>query len=306
MPYTYPPAAPTLSGDQITISRFLSSPTLVARRLRTILENRYIADYLLSQRFRVVGGAVVYETGESIFTNDDPRSVAPGAEYPVTTAATAAASIAATQKWGQDAKVTDEQIARTNMQAVDRALLKLANQNVRFVDSLALSAISTAVTNGVAVATPWTSATAGAILKDVALAKANILKLNQGYEPDTIVVSDLAWANVYASFVTAGLMPREADNPLITGQFPVIDGLTWLPTPNLPVAGTALILDHNLLGGMGDEDLGGGYGGGEAAGVQTKSIRDEDNDQWKLRARRVCVPVVQEPAAAYKLTSVGV
>ena len=44
MPYTYPPAAPTISGDNVTISRFLNNPTLVARRLRTLLEQRYIAD----------------------------------------------------------------------------------------------------------------------------------------------------------------------------------------------------------------------------------------------------------------------
>jgi hypothetical protein len=46
MAYTYPPAAPSLSGDTETISRFLHNPTLVARRLRTLLEQRYIADTL--------------------------------------------------------------------------------------------------------------------------------------------------------------------------------------------------------------------------------------------------------------------
>ena len=35
MPYTYPPPAPSISGDTVTISRFLQNPTLVARRLRT-------------------------------------------------------------------------------------------------------------------------------------------------------------------------------------------------------------------------------------------------------------------------------
>jgi hypothetical protein len=68
MPYTYPPAAPSISGDNVTISRFLNNPTLVARRLRTLLEQRYIADTLLSGRFNVEGGAVTYETGESIFS----------------------------------------------------------------------------------------------------------------------------------------------------------------------------------------------------------------------------------------------
>jgi hypothetical protein len=75
--YTYPPAAPTISGDNVTISRFLNNPTVVARRLRTLLEQRYIADTLLSGRFQVSGGAVSYETGEPIGTGDNPRAVSP-------------------------------------------------------------------------------------------------------------------------------------------------------------------------------------------------------------------------------------
>jgi hypothetical protein len=291
----------------LTISRFLNSPTLVARRLRTLLENRFIADYLLSQRFKVIGGAILYETGESIFTADAPRQIAPGMDYPITTAATAAASLAATSKWGQDAKVTDEQIARTQMQPVNRALTKLANQNVKTIDGLALSAVATAVSQTTAATASWTTATAAQMLKDVANAKANILALNQGYEPDTVVLSDLAWAAAYTGFVAAGLLPREGDNPLVTGQFPVIDGMTWLPTPNLPTAGNVFIADHTLLGGMADEDLGGGYASVNTGtvGVESKSIRDDDNDQWKLRVRRVCVPIVQEPGAAWKITGVG-
>jgi hypothetical protein len=78
MAYTYPPAAPTLSGDTETISRFLQSPTLIARRLRTLLEQRYIADALLTGRFQVSGGAIQYETGESIFSTDNPQAVSAG------------------------------------------------------------------------------------------------------------------------------------------------------------------------------------------------------------------------------------
>src|ERR1700759_852182 len=132
MPYTYPPAAPSLSGDLETISRFLNNPTLVSRRLRTIAEQRYISDVVLSPRFQVSGGAVLYETGESIFTSDNPRAVAPGSEYPLTMAPTGVASIAKTVKWGQDTEITDESIKRQNMQPVSKAMLKLVNQNVKY------------------------------------------------------------------------------------------------------------------------------------------------------------------------------
>jgi hypothetical protein len=70
----------------------------------------------------------------------------PGAEYPLTTAPTGAASLAKTVKWGQDTKVTDEAIARQKMQPVNKAMIKLVNQNVKYVDSAWLSAIASAVT----------------------------------------------------------------------------------------------------------------------------------------------------------------
>lgn len=306
MPYIYPPAAPTLAGDIETISRFLNTPTMVARRLRTLLEQRYIADTLLTGRFVVSGGAVQYETGESIFTSDNPRAVAPGSEYPLTGLATGTASIAKTVKWGQDTEVTDEAIARQRMQPVDKAMLKLVNQNVRYVDSIALSAIASSVTATQAAAATWAAGTAQQKLTDIATAKASILALNQGYDPDTVVVDDVTWAYAYASFTSGGFLPREeAANAVVTGGFPVIDGMRWLSTPNLPTPGTVLVLDSKMLGGMADEDLGGpGYVSAGGIGVQSKSIRSDDIDGWRLRCRRVTVPVIVEPAAARKITGV--
>lgn len=305
MPYSYPASAPTLSGDVLTISRFLNSPTAVARRLRTLLEQRYIGDTLLQARLQVSGGAVVYETGETIFTADNPAAVAPGSEYRLTPLGTGTAQVAKTVKWGQDAIITDEAIRRQNIDPVNRAMVKLANQNVKFIDGIALSAISTAVTQNTAAAAAWTSATAAQILSDVALAAANIRALNNGYEPDTVVLSDIAWANAYSKLTAAGFLPREDGNPVITGNFPVIAGMRWLPTPNLPTAGQVLVVDSKVLGGMADEDLGGGYAQ-VLPGVEAKSIRDDEKDLWRLRARRVTVPIVIEPNAAWKITGVGV
>jgi hypothetical protein len=304
MPYTYPPAAPTLSGDIETISRFLNTPTLVTRYLRTLAQQRYIADALLSQRFQVSGGAVLYETGETIFTADSPRAVAPGGEYPLTTAATGAASIAKTSKWGQDTLVTDEAIKRQNMQPVTKAFLKLVNQNVKFIDGISLSAIASAVTATAAVTASWKTATAAQMLADVALAKAAILALNQGYMPDTVALDDATWAHAYAAFVSGGFLPREQpQGAVVTGEFAVIDGMRFLPTPNIATPGTILVVDSTMLGGMADEDLGGpGYANAGALGVEGKTIRDDENDRYRLRMRRVTVPIVTEPAAGYVLT----
>lgn len=307
MAYTYPPAAPTLSGDVESINRFLKSPTLVQRRLRELAEQRYISDAILTGRYRAEGGAVLYETGEAIFADDDPRAVTPGSEYPLTTLGTGAASLAKTVKWGQDTEITDESIARRQMDPVERAFAKLINENVSHVDSVALSAVASAVTQSTAAAADWSTATAAQILRDVLLAAANMRALNQGYAPDTVVVDDLNHAYALAAFTAGGYFARENDgaNPALSGAFPVVGGLRWLPTPNGVASNTAVVLDSTQLGGMADEDLGGpGYVGGGPAGVQAKTMRDDERDAWRIRVRRVTVPVVVEPAAAWKITGI--
>ncbi|ATO14680.1 hypothetical protein CO540_13280 [Micromonospora sp. WMMA2032] len=306
MPMTYPPAAPSVTGDITSIHTLLQSPTLIARRLRTLAEQRFISDALLTGRFEATGGAIQYEQADSMYTDRTPEIVRPGMEYPLAGVGIGPTQIAEVQKWGQDVPVTDESIKRLKRNPVDRAFIKLVNQMVKQVDSVSLAVIASTVTATAAAAATWTTATAKQIFSDVALAKANILALNEGFDPDTVVVSDFAWTYAMATFADAGYLPREDGNsPVLTGNFPVIDGMRWLSSPNLPTANTALVLDSTQLGGMADENLGGPGYAGAAAGIETKSIRDDDRDKYKLRARRVTVPIVIEPGAARKITGLG-
>ncbi len=306
MSITYPPAAPTITGDIVSISRFLASPAQIARRLRTLAQQRFISDALLTGRFVVVGGAIQYEQGESIYADRVPQTISPGGEYPLTTLGTGPASLARTEKWGQDSIITDESIKRQLMNPVNRALVKMVNQMVKTVDSVSLAAIASAVTATRAATAAWTLATARQMFLDVGLAKASILGLNQGYDPDTVVLDDTRWTYAMASFVDAGYLPREsASGAVQTGVFPVIEGMRWLRSPNMPTANTVLVLDSQQLGGMADEDLGGpGYVNSDGVGVQAKTMREDENDQYRVRCRRVTVPVVLEPGAACVVTGV--
>lgn len=306
MTYTYPPAQPTLSGDVLSINRFLNNPTLVARRLRTLAEQRFISDVLLSQRFTTTSGSVVYETGESIYTDTAPESVTPGSEYPLTAVSTGAASIAKTVKWGRDVEVSDESISRQQMNPVERAFIKLVNHMVKTVDAVAMSAINSAVTQNTDAIASWASDSGTNILRDIARAKAKIIALNQGYDPDTVVVDDVTFANLISDSKFSLLLPRESTaSPVYTGEFPVVAGMRILPTPN-GLSGKAIVLDSKALGGMADENIGGpGYVATGGVGVQAKTIRQDEVDGWRLRCRRVTVPIIQEPAAAWKINGVA-
>lgn len=303
MSYSYPPVAPTFSGDNETISRFLNTPTLVSRRVQDITSNRFIADVLLTGRTDVSGGAITYDVDEDLYTVRAITAVSPGGEYDLTTLANGTPQVAKVTKWGQDTIIYDEAVKRQNFSAVDKGLGKLGNTVVKKVDAISLSLIASTVTATQAVTSgAWSVSGTAAILRDIMLAKSKVTALNKGYDPNVLVVDDTTWAYLASDVAVQTARGREdGTNPIYSGNFLTIAGLTVLPTPNLPGGSGAWLVDTNALGGIADEDLGGGYVGDT---VQTKVMREDKIDGWRLRARRVCVPYVTEPGAAIKITGI--
>lgn len=308
MPGTYPPQPPTISGDLLTINRFLANPAQIASRLQLLTDIKFIADLLLPQRFRSAGGAVSYEVSEPLFNQRDIESVAPGAEYPRDTPATGTAALANVAKWGTATRLTDERIKRTVPMggAVDWALRKATNTVTRKIDRLALAAIASAVVATSAAIAHWDADTAQ-MLRDIEMAVAKVEDLEMGYNIDTIVMTNTKYALLLSDDKIANLRRREStDNPVYGGQIDVIAGLKVAVTSlgNMPGGQDDVwLLDSKNLGGMADEtELDPGYATGPN-GIQVQTIRKADVDAWDLQARRITVPVVQEPGAAIRITN---
>lgn len=299
MPGTYPASPPTLSGDLETISRFLSSPTQIRRRLRDFHDLRFVADQILTQRFRTSGGAALYEQSEPFVTDRAVEAVGPGAEYPFANMPTGTAAIASVSKWGQKVRVTDDEIARNVYagQTIDRALRKVVNSIIQQVDGTAMSAVASAVTTTFTTTVSWSSSTS-TILRDILLAKAQVVGKNLGYKPDTILVNDTYYAYMMSDLnITNALQRETSTNPIYTGQIESIAGLVIVVSPTSAFSAKPLVLDANQLGGMADEQDGApGYALSDLS-VEVKSIRLESNDSWDLQGRRKTVPLVQEPGA---------
>jgi len=309
MPGTFPAGAPVLTGDSLAISRFLQSPAALNRRLRDYNDLRFVSDQILTGRFRSSGGAVLYEQSEPFVSDRTAESVGAGSEYPYANLPTGTAAIAAIQKWGQKVLLTDEEIARNQYggAAVDRGMRKVINSIISQVDAITMSLIASAVTQTFDVTATGGGAWTGTstILRDILRAKAIVTKLNLGYKPDTIVLSDVAYAYMMTDTNITNAWRRETtDNPVYTGSIERVAGLNIIVSPNLP-ATTGYVLDSTQLGGMADEVDGAvGYSVSDLA-VQVKSIRKDEQDAWDLQARRKTVPLVQEPGAAVKLTALG-
>jgi hypothetical protein len=307
MPGTFPAAAPTLSGDVLSINRFLQNPAAVQRRLRDYTDLRFVSDQILTGRLRSQGGAVLYETAEPFVTDRTVESVGAGSEYPYANITPGTASIAAIQKWGQKVLITDEEIARNTYggAATDRAMRKVVNSIISQVDAITMSLISSAITQTIAAGTAWTAASP-TILRNILLAKGVVAKLNLGYNPDMLVVNDDQYAYLLTDASLTNMWRRETEaNPVTTGDLGQrIGGLRIVVSPAL-ASGTAYVLDSTQLGAMADEvDGAPGYATSDQ-GVQIKAIRNEKTDSWDLQGRRKTVPVVQEPGAGIKITGIG-
>lgn len=305
MPLANPP---TLSGDALSISRFLQSPTALQRRLRTFRDLRFISDQLLTQRFNSQGGAVLYEQSEPSVTDRTVEAVSSGSEYPYANDPTGTAGLAAISKWGQKVKLTDDEIARNTYggAAVDRKLRKVVNSVISQVDSITMSGIYSAITQTFDVTAgggaAWTAA-APKFLRDVLRAKAVIAGLNQGYMPDTLALNDAQYAYLMSDDAVTNARSREvSDNPVYTGFIERVAGLIIIVSPTIT---NPLVVDSTQLGGMADEKDGApGYAVSDL-GVEVKAIRKDSNDSWDLQGRRKTVPVIQEPGAGIEIINTG-
>ena len=306
----YPPAFNTISGDNITASRFANSTPLLARALQTLAQRRYIGNLLVPNRVPTTSGAINYEVvGEGIFANDAPVQVAPGAEYQLTGSVNGTAATASVGKYGEDSVITDEAVSRYNFSALNKTLLKINNSTKLLIDGAVLAAVATAATYTAPAGSKWDgTGTAPKILLDLLKAQAEMTSLNLGYSANCLILDERVWAYLASDTVIATAMAREdKSNPIYTGNFPVIAGLEVIPVPaaNLPggVNTSAFLLDRAQCGFILTENLGGGYA---SAGdlTEMKSWRDDGTDGVRIRVRCNFKVVITDPGAIYKITTV--
>ncbi|MGV8852827.1 MAG: hypothetical protein ACOH1M_09720 [Rhodoglobus sp.] len=292
----------TLTNDQL--HALLGNPRVIAKRLHSLTEMKFIADFLLQGRFDASGGGVFYESGEEGFASSDPESVAPLGEYPKVVLESGEIVSARVVKWGLDTIISDEKIKRQGVTYLNKGLIRLSNTIVRHVDSVAMAVIASKVTSTFASPSTWT--TAGKAVEAVMSIQNARAELGLGIDLSTIVLKPTQYAKLIGLLIDDKALPRESGETAVQGNLPVDAlGLTWATTPHY--SGTnPLLVDREQLGGMADEPLGGpGYVGAGQVGIEAKSIRNDNDDSWTVRGRRVTVPVVTEPNAGVTLSGTG-
>lgn len=289
---SFPPRPGTVSGDFVTISRLLNSPTLIERRLRSITEQRFISDQLLTGRAEPSGGAIQFEQSESIFPNGEVESIEPGAEFPLTTTGHGPTQVEAVKKWGLDGLVTRESVRRMRRSPLDRELTKISNGIVKKVDGQNLAKIAAAPIQTLA-GSDWTAATADTILRQVAEAVALIEDLNEGFVATDLVLDGTRYIDLIAKESIRKAVESAEPDIAYTGNMGRILNLNILRTNNLPAGISVLVLDRTQLGGLADEEP-----------LYGTSWWVQEIESWRLRGGRVTTGFVNEPNAAVKITGV--
>jgi len=288
------------------VHTFLRNPELVARMVQDMTHLTFVTDYLLRGTTDATGtGAIAVEEDEDLFLDDNPEEIAPGGEFPLVTGEDVGASLIALRKKGFDSELTDEKIARSPRDELNRFLTRMSNTMIRDFDQVGRGVIASKVTQTFT-GTAWSDGKN--IIRDVLGGAAKIEELELGYTPNVVVLKPTLYAAVTAEFINANALPREAGNPLLSGAraFDYM-GFTWVKSMYSPF-NDPFLADADNLGGIASEDIKSPGYARTPSGVEVKSWRPsgrDDNDSWRLRTRRVAAPYITGPLAGLRITGTG-
>ncbi len=144
----YPLAAPTLSGNTLTVDMALSQPTRITRRIMDLTLQKFIVDRIFSTGGGVSGGSVIYDqaTTNELYTDREVERVMPGDEFPVVGSQRPTPKVALVEKWGGKFFITDEARARNDISFFNNQVTQLSNTIVKRVNTNAVATLEAAIT----------------------------------------------------------------------------------------------------------------------------------------------------------------
>ena len=298
--YPLTPSQYTKASKEALLA-FIKNPAMVARRLAEILSaQEFLSFFLLQmQGLQVQGGAIAIPRDEKIRTDRGTRTVAPGAEYPLTTMSHEQYEFYQTLKEGLATEVTDEEIGRSLRQPIDDAILFLKTEHVFTQDDSAMAVIKSTVQNDLTATGTW--ADAKVMWKDAERVQMAVRKMRLGFDIDTAVLPGDLYASLKPELVE--IMGKDGGFAAIS-DFPTIAGITWVPDITGSID-APLFTDRARLGGIAYEEIPSpeyvkvgtlNQAGGQTH-VELQTRRAPGSDKTIIQTRNAVVPVVVNPEA---------
>lgn len=289
----FPPIAPVQTGEFLSVSMFLNDPVRVQRSIEDITNLRFVADVIFGEGPAIPGGSVIYDqiTDQGqIFMDRDVEEIAPGADFPILNGLEQGPLVAISKKYGGEVFLTDEDIRRDRRDKLGRNLTKLRNTIVRKVDRIAMAALRAAPIISQTASADWTTSSTD-IVRDLAVAKNAITRLELGYMADTVLIHDDQELDLISDKDIRDALPRERDNSLIrTGNVGRLMGLDFITTSQV-AAGEVIVLQRKVAGSISDE-----------VPLYTRPIPEPRQERVYLHGARLPAVYITDPKAVVRIT----
>ena len=293
MPTPYPQAAPTISGQNVTVSAFLRTPARVQRAIENLAALRFIADVIFGAGPAATGGSVIYDQvlgQDALFTERDVQEIEPGSEFPILNTGESTPLVAVARKWGGEVMITDEAVRRDARDRLAREMTRLRNTIVRKVDTVAMAVLRAAPHLALAATADW-GTTPGAAITDLGRIAHAVSSLDMGYEVDTVFLNPAQELDLMLDEKIRTALPRESSTvPIATGKLGRLMGMDFIVSNRLN-PGEVLGVDRGMPGGISDE-----------VPLYARPIYDERRETTFIHGARVAVPYVTDPKAVVILT----
>lgn len=265
------PIVSVQDGPRLTVSVLTKSPTLIPKRVLSMLDNAFLSDAVLRGASDAPSGSVLYFESTPLFAEGDPEILDEFGEIPTTNGSLGTAKVARVVRRALGLRVSKTMIDRNNVDAVNTQVTQIRNTMVRaWEDAFFSAVVGNASVQSVTTNAPWDGGSAGTsathIRGDLNAAKYLIKtaaadadgQQKFGYVADTLVISleseqdfldNDEVNNVYLGNIASesirytGVLPR---------KFSGLDVLTsWRLSAYFPQG--ALVLQRKLFGGISDE-----------------------------------------------------
>lgn len=285
----------TQDGPRLTVSMMLKSPTLIPKRILSMLDNQFLVDSVLRNAADAPSGSVLYFESTPLFAADSPTILDEFGEIPTTNGSLGTPKVSRVVRRAFGLRVSKTMVDRNNVDMVNTQIKQIRNSMILAWEDAFFSAIvANASVQVVSTDKSW-QATDSHIRQDVNTAKFLVAtaaadaggKQRFGYRADTLVISDATEFDfLNSNEVSTPYVGNIADENLkYTGKLPNkflgLDVLTsWRMSAYFPSG--AIVCQRKLFGGISDErplqatpmyGEGGGPNGGPTESWRTDTTR---------------------------------
>jgi len=245
----------------VTLNWLMQDPLRIPMQIRSFFRAQFVADQILRRAGKATGGAVQYWVSNPLtpdVTGGGVEVIAPLAEIPVANPIVGSPASEPAYVRGLGLRIGRTQIEREDIGSVLLGIQQIKNAMVASVDGALMAKFAAAITQTVAVTTPWDASSGTTIRKDWMAANRIVEDLRPSgfdYRLDTLLVNlntrdDLMAAPEFA----ATFIGNAADqNYMLNGALPTrLWNFNIIASPQVP-ADIAYGLQSKIIGGIADE-----------------------------------------------------